>query len=96
MNDRDQGGRFLPGHRYVPRSARTPRPATPCAWCGYPVQGRSDQRTCSAACRQAVHRHRVTATAHHFDPGTPTLAADTAQDRITAPCQPLAAQGAVR
>jgi hypothetical protein len=95
VNDRDQGGRFLPGHRYVPRSQRPPRPATPCAWCGYPLAGRSDQVTCSPACRQALHRHRVTATAHYFGPGTPSLAADTARDPFASPGPVVDAVGAV-
>lgn len=94
--DRDQGGRFVPGHPHLPRSPRPARPATPCARCGYPLAGRADQRACSPACRQAMYRRRVTATAHESAPLTPVLAADTAGDPDAAPWAVHAAVGALR
>jgi hypothetical protein len=36
-----------------------PRPATICARCGKGFVGRSDARTCSNACRQALYRNRI-------------------------------------
>lgn len=33
-------------------------PRAACRWCGHPMTARSDARTCSAACRQALSRAR--------------------------------------